>query len=434
MRNNQRFYGWTLVVVLFLINFFASAFPYSGGSVINTFMAESLNMDRSSLGLGFALLGVSVGLSAPLVSFFVNRWGARLTSAIGTGIILGGALLMNFVVTEAWHFIVIYGLFIGVGMGFATMIPIQTTLTFWFNKRRGLAMSIVLSAGGLGAFTATNLLNYVITAADGNWRAGWMVVMATSVFCAVIALLFIRNKPEDVGQVPDGIRVDETAVDENGAHSTTRTYHSPIDWKVADALRTRAFWLIILASIGFMAPFTTCMAHAVIHLKSLNHTPEIAALALGLMSMTSLIGRLGTGVLADRIEPRFIWGGALFLMIAGTFALMNADRQVMIYAFSILMGIGFGAAYICFATIVGNYYGAGAFASMMGIVLTIATIGSSLAPFLAGVIFDTQGSYQVAFYGVMCLALLGGIGVLFAGPPKLPAAADVQETVGPVIP
>jgi sugar phosphate permease len=307
------------------------------------------------------------------------------------------------------------------------VIPLQTVVTFWFDKRRGLAMSLVLSGGGLGGLAATTLIHHVITAAGGNWRAGWMVVSATSILCALLALLFVRNRPADLGQVPDGIREDEAQTDAANPQQTNaaRPYHSPVDWQVADAVKTMPLWLIILATTSFMAIFATSMAHGVIHLKALHHAPEVAALSIGVMGLVSIPGRLGTGFLVDRSEPRFIWAAALFLMAAGIYILLNATHVTMIYVFAALIGAGFGAAMICMATILGNYYGPGSFASVLGLVFLVGTVAGNLAPYLAGLVFDTHGSYAPAFYVLTALSLLGGIGMLFARPPKLPVKTAV---------
>jgi hypothetical protein len=92
---------------------------------------------------------------------------------------------------------------------------------------------------------------------------------------------------------------------------------------------------------------------------------------------------------------------------------------ISIYAYAVLVGTGFGGAFVSMSTLVGNYFGANAFASIMGFLLPLNTIFGSSTPFFAGLVYDQMGSYTWSFVGVSVLALLGGALLPFAHPPKL---------------
>jgi MFS family permease len=417
----NKFYGWTLTGVFFCIYFLNSTFPYYGASVINSYMAKALALDRTILGLGFSVFTVSLALSSPVVSLSVNRFGTRWTLLVGCILIMIGALLMSAIVTESWQYLIVFGVIIGTGVSMGGVIPIQSGVTFWFKNRKAFAMSIVLSAAGIGGIVAAPLLNKVISVSNNNWKLGWLVVAATAILSAAISAVAVRNKPEEMGQFPDGIEPDKGYPNPSAANLSIhgKIYQSTKSWKIADALKTKSLWLIILASIAFLMPYITCVAHGVVHLQGVGHPQALSALSVGLLVFFSIIGRIIGGVFGDRIEPRIIWSVALCFVVAGMIILAKSTTlgPVSIYLYAFFMGTGMGAAYVCMATIIGNYFGAQAFASIMGTIFPIIFLAAAMGPFLAGFFYDRQGNYDHAFYGLTVLAFMGAIMVLMAKPP-----------------
>jgi MFS family permease len=417
----NKFYGWILIGVFFCIYFLNSTFPYYGASVINSYMAKALALDRTILGLGFSIFTVSLALSSPIVSLSVNRIGTRWTLLAGCILIMIGALLMSVVVTASWHYLIVFGIIVGTGVSMGGVIPIQSGVTFWFKKRKALAMSIVLSAAGIGGIVAAPLLNKVISTSGNNWKLGWVVVAATATLSAAISVIAVRNKPEEMGQFPDGLPSDNNYTNPSAADLSIQgqIYQSTRSWRVADALKTKSLWLIILASIAFLMPYITCVAHGVAHLQSSGYPQSLSALSVGLLVFFSIIGRIIGGVFGDRIEPRIIWSVALCFVVTGMSILGRSATlgPVSIYLYAFFMGTGMGAAYVCMATIIGNYFGAQAFASIMGTIFPIIFLAAAMGPFLAGFFYDRQGSYDNAFNGLTALAFIGAIMVLIAKPP-----------------
>ncbi len=171
MSQRKIFYGWIMVGVLWVIYFINMAFPYYGAGVINTHMAKALSLDRSILGLGFMIIAFSQGLPGPLIALCLNKKGLRSTIIAGSLVIVLGALFMALWVSTGWQYVVVFGVVIGLGVGFSSAIPVQTGITLWFSKKRALALSLALTAAGIGGFVAAPLLNRVISFAQGNWRA-----------------------------------------------------------------------------------------------------------------------------------------------------------------------------------------------------------------------------------------------------------------------
>lgn len=418
--NNVPFYGWKLVGVLFAIYFFNASFPFYGGVVINSFMSAELGLNRSTLGLGFALFTIALGLSSPLVGMLVVRIGTRKTLLYGCTILVAGTLLMTFAVSAAWHYALYFGVIIGVGVSMGSVIPIQSSLTFWFRRRKAFAMAIVMSATGVGALIAAPLLVKIIDF-SGNWRMGWVAVTIAVCAAAIMTAFGVVNKPEDIGQHPDGVDTDTPDTVSSTDARESRVYQSKISWSARNAVKTRSWWLLVLGSIAFLAPFNIAMGHGVVHLLDLGHSKALASFSVGLIVVCSIVGRLLGGWLGDRLEPRFIWSFALALMFFGMLLLMNATNAAMIYFYAATLGIGMGASYVCMITLVGNYFGVNSYAQIMGFLYPAATLLAALSPILAGIVYDRIGSYEIAFYCAMLIALLGTVLMPVATPPGLMA-------------
>jgi MFS family permease len=407
---NKPFYGWTIAVTLWFTYLLSVGLPFYGASVINSAMGKSLQLDKTTIGLGFSTLLLVWGLSGPLVALLLNRRGLRLTVVIGALIITAGALALALFVREGWLYVVVFGIVNGIGIGIASNLPTQTGIALWFSRKRALMMSLVMTASGVGGFIAPPLLNLAI--GFGDWRTAWLLIAAGALFCAVIAAIFLRDRPADLGQYPDGIAPDASA---------PAATHTDGRWTVRQVFARPAFWQILFAGIALSLPGPLLVAHGVTHLENLGHQAAIGAWAIGLMLLFSVPGRLVGGYLCDRFPPRRVWAAMLILMVIGVSLFITAHATDQIIVFAALMGIGYGASIICWAAITAHYFGPASFATVMGMQTPISTLVTSAAPTLAGMLYDRTGSVAGALWIAIGVAVLAAVLVLSARVPPVPA-------------
>jgi len=388
-----------------------------GAGVINSYMAQSLNMSRGVLGLGVTVFSLTYGLLSPITAFSVNRLGVRITLTIGATIMSFGALLLSFAVKDATGYILTYGCVMGFGFGLGAMIPMQSGITLWFKKRKAFALSIVLAIAGLGGIVAAPTANKIIQLSNGNWRMAWMFVAGFLMLSAVVSMLFVKNKPSDLHQIQDGFVSEEKHV--HGKKQRMEVYQTKTDWPVRKAVRTRSLWLLVFASITVQGGYLMCVAHSVINLMDKGISNEMAAMSLGLITSFSIIGRLGSGYLGDKYEPRILYSIGLFIFAIGCFSVIYVTNTVGIFIYTFCTGIGIGISFVCSPIMYGNYFGSETFASLMGTIAPIQSSVGALSPLLAGVLYDAYGSYNVAFLFVSILLALGSIGLIFATPPRM---------------
>jgi MFS family permease len=422
MTRQSDFYGWKLLAVFWIILFANFAFPLYGASVVNTYMAEALHWDRTQLGTAYAIYQLMIGVPAPLVSFLITRKGARFTTAIGCWIVVGGALLMSSVVHTSWQTYIFYGFTMGLGAMTGGILVAQTAVNRWFNRYKGLAITIVHTGTTFGGFIAARLVDKAIRASGGNWRAGWWLMAGVSTISAVLAILFVRENPADLGQFPDGAP-EENAALSAGALAKRRVHQTSEHWTLLDALRTPAIWLIIVSLLGFSAGYPLYIAHGNAHLRDLGYSPAQAASSISIMLLSALFGTLFFAAVADWIDPRLTWAVASVVFAMGMILALHASGNAGLYLYAILLGGSFGICFSAMMVLPANYYGLRGYPPVISFMMVIGTTAGALGARIAGMVFDRIHSYTPVFYCVAALSIVSAIALLMMKPARKPASS-----------
>jgi len=410
------FYGWWLLFFLWVVYTIPIGFAFYSPAVLYPFMIQELGWSRGEIMMGFTAMMMLLGLTGPLTAWMLGRFGARVTLAIGGTIVA----IANFLVGTIGH---VYPLYLalsflsGIGISFASVIPVQMVVVSWFNLRRAMAMGLVLGGGAVGGFLAPQIINQAVRAADGDWRIGWSIIALASVVGVVVALLAIRNQPADLGQYPDGRA--QPAVASGGAR-TARTYRTPVDWTLRDALKTPALWFLVIAEVCSLFLWHVVATQGPLHLQDRGFDPAMAAFFYSLAVGLSIMGRFTIAAVGDIIEPRFLFAfGAFCILLGGVlFWFVSPEAMWMAYLYPLLAGFGFGVAYVCFPTITGNYWGQEAFAGITGLISPISmTIHALVAP-LAGFLYDLQGTYFTVMVISWIVGAVGLVAIVLCTPPR----------------
>ena len=420
--DRKPFFGWKLLFIFWTIIILNFAFPTFGTSVVNTYMAEAMHLSRSKLGLAFSVFSLMAGLPGPIVAASINRLGIRATLVIGTLLTSCGAFLMASFVRTTSQAILVLGLIVGAGAAMAGTVAPQVGAARWFHRQRARAMSLMLTASGIGGFIAVPTLNAVIARDHGNWRAAWWLMATMSLVAAVVSGSFVKDSPEKMGQFPDGEGAAEHDSAFTAARTSDRVFKTTEDWTLGEALRSRTLWLMVATYLGFFMGFFIYVAHGIAHLKGLGHSPAEAAKSISIIFISSLIGQSTVAALGDRIEPRYISAVAVCLYGGGTLIAIRAVDVTTMYVYAIMMGTGFSAAFTCMMTIWGNYYGPKLYPALLGVTTPFGTILGAIGPVAAGYFYDKHGTYAGAFETVAALCFASALLYLLAVPPVRRAA------------
>lgn len=271
-------------------------------------------------------------------------------------------------------------------------------------------------------------------------REGWrMTCVIGGLVMLVIGLPLVwfcirPRRPEYYGLLPDGATTEKEVTDTSQQLEKGVKYAAEVgevEFSLRQAMRTPAYWLIILAHSAHGVGSGAISLHLIPYLTDIGIDPGKAAGITALMVFASLPSRFLAGFLLDRFSRnriRFVIAGGYLLQATGfAIFLLNPRTMSIIYVWLILYGIGMGISYV-FNVMVGRYYGRKAYGSIMGSKAMFMTIPTMLAPVYAGWVFDTTGSYITSFttFGI---ALAAATVILsFTAPPRQPpVTTDVRN-------
>ncbi len=413
------FYGWIALAGAMLVYFTTSGtFFYSYGVFLPA-MCNEYGWSRALVGGGLSVALLAFGLPSPLIGASIARFGPRANIVLGNLFVVIGLAGMS-ITTEVWQIYLFYGILVGLGSGFGLYLTCTTLVNNWFIKKRSLGMGLVISAGGLGGFTFPLLVTWLIS--NIGLQMAWLVLALIQLVCTVLigGLILVRNRPEDIGQAPDGISNAHANEIEEEKGRTSRVYQSPLDWQVRQAIRKPTTWLIAtLCAANFLA-ISTVTAHQVAYLKDIGFSPIVASIVLGVIPGMSILGRLGFGLLGVRFEVRYLAIISSITQVIALVILLTTKNLLLIYTYAMLFGISYGALVVALPTFIGAYYGRAHYAQILGLIFPLAIIAEAAGPIMAGAINDAMGTYTLAFAIITGFSTVGLVCAILAYPPKSP--------------
>jgi MFS family permease len=407
------FYGWVIVAMGFSIQAVLGGGVYYAFGVFFPTMIAELGYSRGEGSVAFSISVLMSGFAAPLVGMAITRFGVRRVMGAGNVLLVLGLALMSRV-TEAWHLYLIYGGMIGIAMVSAGFICVMTLANNWFIKRRGLALALCMAGVGVGTVILAPVNRALIESI--GWRQAWLVMAGVAfIFALLPAILLARARPEDRGQLPDGAAFPEGEEREEQAASGVV---APVDWEAKAALKTPAFWLLVIFGTANFFTLNIVSTHQVAHLEDIGISPVAAAGAIGLLVGVSTLGRVFGGVLGDRFEPRYVAAVAVALEVVGLIIFTNARMLPLIYVYVVIYGLSIGALIVLSPAIIGAFFGRKHYSTILGMSNAVSTLVAAAGPVFAGFVFDAAGSYLVPLVTATIFCAVGGVCVLLARPPR----------------
>ncbi|MBL4583279.1 MAG: MFS transporter [Pseudomonadales bacterium] len=410
------YYGWKLLGVLGSIYFLSIGTVFYGFAVTLPEMIDTFGWSRSEVGLGFSIMTLSMGLSGPLIAWVISRVGARFSIMLGGIIAAAGGVNMYFADTLLQFYLGTAPL-LGIGIGLQTIIPGTHLVSNWFKKRRAMAIGLFMASGGLGRAIITPLFALIIEQ-TGDWRIIWLIMAGCTLAASFLAFLMVKNSPQEMGLNVDG--ADDTADGEEEEESrNSKVFQTEVDWPVKPALKTSSFWMLVGCSAIAVMGGTLINSQGLLHLHDIGFDKVTAASAIGLIGFLSTGGRLVSGALGDYLEPKYLMGLGLFMLLVGMVLLSTATTPIAIYTFACVFGLGNGLALVTTPTIMANYFGSLNYASLYAVRGLSTTCLSATVPVAAGYIFDEFHSYGPIFIGYIGLAAFAIVLVIFLKPPVI---------------
>jgi MFS family permease len=343
-----------------------------------------------------------------LAGVLIDRFGPRQVTLIGVPFV-GLALVLMGWMSHLWQY---YLLCIAEVIGYALTgpIPNQVLISNWFRARRGRAMGFAYVGLGLGGAVAPLLILWLID--RFGWRHAFVIIglLALAVLFPV-AQWVTRSTPGEMGLLPDGSTnpVAETAV------------ASAPSVGVQDAVRSANFWLILAGANLTIGAVGTVSQHIFLFLKDQQFSTAQATWLWSGSLFSSLAGRLIVGYGADRYSKKNVMALFYLLLALSIPLLLLAPSRLALWAFALVFGFAMGADYMLIPLVTAECFGLAALGKLLALIIMGYSLGQWLAPWLAGKIFDTYHSYDLAWMMITAGGLLGAAIVYMISPQREPA-------------
>jgi MFS family permease len=396
MGQRRLFYGWIVVGASATIVCIGMGALFSLGVFLKP-MADAMGWSRGAISSVALLNWVAMGLGSFVWGALSDRIGTRGVAVAG-GFLLGLGLVLSSRVESLWQLYVTFGFMVGFAVG-AFYAPLTSTATKWFTARRGLAVALVSAGIGVGILVIAPLARALTSWAD--WRLALLVIGDLAWLVVIPVALLIRD-PTDVGAAAMG-----------GAAPAARQSYT-----TGEVLATPQFWMIALTHFACCAAHSGPIFHMVTHATDQGLAPMAAATALGVSGFSSILGRIGGGVLADRLgaKPTLIAGLALQ---AAMIPIYLVTRDVVgFYALAVVFGLSYGGVMPLYALVTREYFGEKVMGAAYGAVFLISTLGMGIGSYAGGILYDRLGSYTWLYSGSFMIGALAVSLALTFRPPR----------------
>ncbi len=430
-RSPRIFYGWWVVASSSAMTFFASGLFFRGFTVFFRPVRDSLGLSDAQTALVFSLARAEGGLEGPLAGWAIDKFGNRALLVPCIILAAAGYFAFAWFVDGFWSFALVYLGMVSLGNSIAFQHAMFAGLNNWFRRRRSLAISILAAISSLGGMVLVPLISLVVL----HW--GWQRAAAASGAAYLLVVLpltlWFRNRPEDMGLLPDGDAEAPTVAAPARSGQAARRLEIR-DHTVREALHTRTYWFLLvgsglrqLASLGIQVNIMPILV------ESKGMEEQLAATLVGLMFGITFASRLALGFFADRWPTSHLLGGAMALEGVGFLCLLLGDWSgtgiLLILAFIVLEGITDGAGVIIWSAL-GEFYGRDRFASLRGIVTFSQSWGQVASPLFTGWVKDQYGTHQLAIALAVVFAVGASLSCFLMRPPPQLTRESIQPSAG----
>jgi MFS family permease len=394
------FYGWWVVAAAAVGLFWGVPITVFSFSAFLKPLMQTFHAGRAAVSLAFTVQLVVGALSSPFAGWLVGRYGARKVILCGTAM-FGAILFFNRVLsTTLLHFYFFYAA-LGLSVHGMGPIPYGHVVSHWFDRRRGLALGLMMIGIGSGAMIMPAFAHGLI--ARCGWHAAYTILGSMVVLIAIpVVAAVLKEKPEDPGLLPDGTRAEPGA-------ALLQANRSGLSR--SEAWRSQTFWILVCAFSLVSVSVQGCLVHILAMLTDLGMAAQAAAFGASVMGAAVLIGRIGTGYLLDNFSASrlaaLLFGGTA----VGLGLLLISAAPAGAFVAALFVGLGLGAEVDMIAYMVSRYFGLRSFPEIYSLVFGAFALAGAFGPLIMGAGFDRTGSYRTPLIGFL-LATVAATGLM----------------------
>ena len=368
-------YAWFRLAVSVLLSAIGGVAMWSVVVALPAVQQE-FGVARGAASLPYTLTMLGTAVGNIVIGRMVDRFGIVVPLRIAALMLGLGYLAASFAQTLT-EFALAQGLLMAFLGGSVTFGPLMADVSFWFVRRRGLAVSICAAGSYLSGTIWPPVVQYLI--GEYGWR---QTHVGLGLFCLVTILplsWFLRRTPV------------MTAATTRASTALGRARGMP---GMSPGALTA---LLCVAGVSCCVAMAMPQVHLVAYCADLGYGPARGAEMLSVMLVCGIVSRVGSGFISDRI------GGVRTLIVGSVaqgvalFLYLGFDGLFSLYVVSALFGLFQGGIVPSYALIVREYFPAREAGGRIGLIITATMAGMALGGWMSGAIYDLTGSYQAAF-------------------------------------
>lgn len=410
------FYGWWNVAASFigLSLSYAMFTVFSFGTFVGPLSAE-FGWARGPMSLALTIANVAVVIASPLLGGLIDRIGARRVMMVSVMLLGLCVMSMSWLTGDIRQYYLMHVLIPLLGAG-TLPLAYSRIIVSWFVKRRGLALGVALSGFGVGAALVPTLASWMI--GWWGWREAYQVFGGAVLLISLPLTYFVlREKPAIMGLLPDGaphpvltLPVEDPAAVAMGAAPAADGLN------LSQAMRTRSFWFLVVSVMLIGVGITSILAHLVPMLIDRGVAPATAVLAMSMLGLGLIFGRILSGWLMDRFFAPYVAAGFQLGMILGLVILALDFSGPLAFLAGLSVGLATGSEISEISYLVARYFGLKAFGLLNGIMFASFQVGSGIGAYGMGVWYDRAGDYIGALWLITGLVTISTILIALLGP------------------
>jgi len=381
---DRLFYGWVVVATFFIAGTAIWGVRFSFGVFFKSIESE-FSLTRAATS---AIFSTQMALGAVFTivgGWALDRYGPRIVLFL-MGLFTGLGLLLTGQTNSLWQLFLTYSLFLGMGTS-AIFVTAMTTVSRWFEEKRGLAIGVASCGAGLGPVIVAPFATHLI--AEFDWRTAFVIIGLIAWLMVIPLSWLLKRDPYEIGALPDGVKMSS----ENAGNK----HAPPAGLSISQAFRTRSFWLITLVFLLFACSLFLVVTHLVPHVTDIGFSVVEAATVLSMTGGATLAGRLLLGAASDKIGRKTAPIVCTLLHVMAMVWLLWSEELWMLYLFALAFGFAWGGMGPTMAALIGDTFGLGRLGAILGTLDAGFCAGAALGPYVGGLIFDVSRSYSLAF-------------------------------------
>ena len=404
--------GYPIAVIVFLSTGLSVGMTqYSFGEFAGP-LKEQFGWTQTQLNLSLAFSFIS-GIIAPFIGGLSDRAGIRPVMFGSLLLIAIGFALRPFI-TELWHWY-LFSALVYAGFPGATLLPAGKVVGLWFPKTRGRVMGAVMAGNNFGGMTMPPLAAGIIAVV--SWEVAYVTFAVIMALLALVALLVVVEDSASVRvEMERTGRGDQVEISQAAAQTGVT---------VRQALRNRNFWLIMIGLVAATFTYQGVLTQLRQHFEESGFEPALATTAVSIIAGMGIGSKLAFGRASERITARIATVISVLLQAIGVLMIASADTQALLWVGIFVFGLGFGGLGALTVLVVQEAFGMKEFGGIMGVVQVGMIVSGAGAPFLAGALHDSTGSFDSTFLIIVGIFAIGIVALLFARPVE--AALDSDE-------